>query len=139
MKTRYSLIFSLSLGLLSASAAHAGNTVLGVVVGSGLGAVIGHQVGGRDGTIVGGVIGAATGAIIVSDATRYRGRAHYAPAPVRVYAPAPVYYAPAPVYYAPAPVYVTSPVYYQAPRRVVHVPHPSPRNRHHARHGAHRR
>ena len=138
MKTRHAIILSLSLGLFSASAAHAGGAVLGAVLGGGVGAVIGQQVGGREGTIIGGAIGAATGVIIASDSRSQWVGSYHAPAPVRAYAPAPVY---TPVY---TPVYVSTPVYYQAPRRVVHVPPPPPprqhwQNRPQARHGAHRR
>jgi hypothetical protein len=140
MKTRHAIILSFSLGLFSASAAHAGDAILGAIVGGGLGAAIGHQVGGRDGTLIGGAIGAATGAILVSgDSHRHHGPVYrYAPpVPARVYAPMPVY--------VPAPVYAPMPVYYQAPRRVVHVPPPPPpsgkhwQNRRSVRHDAHRR
>ena len=61
MKTRFVVVLSLSLGLLSAGAARADSPVLGAVVGGGLGAVVGNQIGGRDGAIVGGAVGAAAG------------------------------------------------------------------------------
>ena len=90
MKTRFGIVLSLSLGLLSAGAAHASDAVLGAVIGGGLGAVVGNQVGGRDGAVIGGAVGAATGAIIASDDDRHHRRTYYY-APPRYYAPPPRY------------------------------------------------
>ena len=51
MKTRFGIVLSLSLGLLSAGAAHASDAVLGAVIGGGLGAVVGNQVGAATATL----------------------------------------------------------------------------------------
>jgi hypothetical protein len=116
MKTRIGIVLLLALGLLTSSA-QAGDAVLGAIIGGGLGAVVGKQTGGHNGAIIGGAVGAATGVIVAShnDHRRHHRSRYYAPPPVRVYAPAPVYYVPAPVYY-------------RAPQPVVYVPAPPPRN-----------
>ena len=132
MKKSFVIALALSAGLLSANAAQANDAVLGAVIGGGLGAVVGNHVSGRDGAIIGGAVGAAAGVVIASENDRhYRPRPVYvAPAPVRVYTPAPIYapspvYAPTPVYYGPPPVRVV-----EAP--VVYVPaHPGKRHWHH--------
>lgn len=67
MKTRFGIILSLSLGLLSANAAQANDAVLGAILGGGLGAVVGNHVGGRDGAAIGGAVGAAAGVVIATD------------------------------------------------------------------------
>jgi len=127
MKKHFAAVLALSAGLLSAGTAQANDALLGAVLGGGLGAVVGNHVGGRDGTVIGGAVGAVAGAIIASEDDRrpHRSRqVYYAPPPVRVYSPAPVYapvrvHAPAQVYYAPPPVRVV-----RAP--VVYVPaHPA--------------
>lgn len=107
-------IAALSLGLLSASAAQADDSLLGALIGGSAGALIGHSIGGRTGTVVGAAVGAAAGAAIADDDHR-RPTALYAPRPVAVYEtlppprPMPVVY-PAPVY-QPVPVYVSRPAY----------------------------
>lgn len=130
MNKHFGIALTLSLGLLSASAAMADDTVAGAVVGGSVGALVGHSMGGRDGAIIGGAIGALTGVAIADDDHRHRRHS-------RVYlAPPPVYAPPPPVYYAPPP-----PVYY-APRPVVYVPYHHPRpyvHHYYGRHGRHDR
>ncbi|MDR3220615.1 MAG: hypothetical protein LBU46_01215 [Candidatus Accumulibacter sp.] len=110
MRTRFGIVFSFFLGLFSAGAAQASDAVLGAIIGGGLGVVVGNQVGGRDGAVIGGAVGAVVGtAIAVDNDRRYsHTRYYYAPPPVRIHAPAPVYY--------------------RGARHVVHLPPPPPRN-----------
>lgn len=91
----------LALGLLASPLAHAGDAVIGGLIGGGAGALIGQQIGGRDGAIIGGALGAATGVYVANDSPRYR-----SPPPRRAYVDAygpRVFIAPPPpVYYVPA-------------------------------------
>lgn len=122
------------IGLLVASAGVAplamaeGNTVVGALIGAGVGSALGHSVGGRNSTAIGGVLGAMTGAAIASNPYRddYYGRPvrvqnNYYTQPSGYYGDAqPVYSAPPvynpPVYYNPGAVYVAPPaaVVYQS-------------------------
>ena len=70
MKKRFGIIFSLSLGLLSANIAMANDAVLGAIIGGGLGAAVGNHVGGRDGAFIGGAVGAAAGVVIAAEDDR---------------------------------------------------------------------
>lgn len=120
-------ILTLSLGLLSASAAMANDAVVGALIGGGAGVLVGQSVGGRNGAIIGGALGAATGAAIASDDDNYRPR-HRVP----YVAPAPVYYTEQ-AYYAPPPVRVVQqPVYYVNETRYYDKPrhHDHRRDRH---------
>ena len=89
--------------------AHAGDPLLGALIGGGIGAAIGNSANHHNGAAVGGAIGAIVGAGIATADNRYYGDPYYGqgyappPAPAYGYAapPAPVY----PAYYAPAPVY----------------------------------
>lgn len=110
------VLFAATLG-----AAHADNTLVGVVVGGGIGGLVGQSMGGRDGAIVGGLLGAAAGAALAdNDRPHAYSAGYYAPPPPRYVRPAPVYYErPAPVYYVrPEPVYYAPPPRYVAPRYV---------------------
>lgn len=92
----------LTLGLLAAPAAQAGDAIIGGMIGGGAGAMIGQHVGGRDGAVIGGALGAATGVYIANDAPRYRSPP---PPPAYAYGYGPrVIVAPPPqtVYYVPA-------------------------------------
>ncbi len=108
MKNKFAAALALSLGLLSANAAMADNTVWGALIGGGAGAAVGSSIHGRNGAIVGGALGAAAGAAIGSQQYRYQTQAGY-------YSPPPVYYTPQPAYYSPQ-------VYYSPPVRIVQQP-----------------
>jgi len=115
--------------------AHAGDPLLGALIGGGIGAAIGNSANHHNGAAVGGAIGAIVGAGIATADNRYYGDPAYGPgyyappAPAYGYAPpAPAYgYAPppAPAYYAPAyaPAYV-------APSIVIGYSTAYPYNRH---------
>jgi hypothetical protein len=84
------------------SQAHAGDPLLGAVLGAGIGAAIGHGVQGRDGAVVGGAIGAIAGASIAASSSSYYDTGYYGAPPA--VAPAQPYYGSVPVYFQPAPV-----------------------------------
>lgn len=108
----------LSLGLVAAVPAQAGDRAVGAVVGAGAGAIIGNAMGGRDGALLGGVIGAVAGSAL-AHASRDRypvhgvvGPAYGAPAPV--YGP-PVHGLPSPGHGAYPPAVVVPPPVYGQP------------------------
>jgi len=82
--------------------AHAGDPVLGAILGGGIGAAIGHNVNGHNGAAVGGVLGAVVGSsIAASNNYYYGGDPYYAPQPAPAYNYGPAYgpeYAPAPAH-----------------------------------------
>ena len=111
MKRNIGACIVLSLGLLSANVALAGNTALGALLGGSVGAIVGQQIGGHDGTLIGGAVGAVAGAIIASENDDHRHRRYdYAPS------------YPSRVVHAPAPAYRSAPVRYTPPARVVRQP-----------------
>ena len=113
MKKTFGVVLTLWLGLFSANAALASDTLLGALLGGSVGAIVGNHVGGSDGTLIGGAVGVVAGAIIASenDDDHRSHRGYYAPPP-----PTRVVHAPAPVY---RPVSVQ---YTHQPPRVVRQP-----------------
>jgi hypothetical protein len=100
--------------------AHAGDPLLGAILGGGIGAAIGHNVNGHNGAAVGGVLGAVVGSSIAAS-NNYYGDPYYGPAPAPAYGYGPEYYGPA---YPPAPAYYAPPPAYYAPSIVIGASYP---------------